>query len=94
MEELFDRLRAALAETGLERAVLSHPDTLAHLCLFDPAVESGDLVLCDTSPWIDEHWSDTANADAVCARPPNARQCVFVVGAAGNEILTRFEPTL
>jgi Xaa-Pro aminopeptidase len=39
MEELFDRLRAALAETGLERAVLSHPETLAHLCLFDPAVE-------------------------------------------------------
>ncbi|HET6173685.1 MAG TPA: Xaa-Pro peptidase family protein [Gaiellales bacterium] len=37
--ELIDRLRAALAETGLERAVLSHPETLAHLCLFDPAVE-------------------------------------------------------
>jgi hypothetical protein len=36
MEELIDRLRAALAETGLERAVLSHPETLAHLCLFDP----------------------------------------------------------
>jgi Xaa-Pro dipeptidase len=39
MEELIDRLRGALAETGLERAVLSHPETLAHLCLFDPAVE-------------------------------------------------------
>ena len=24
---------------GLERAVLSHPETLAHLCLFDPSVE-------------------------------------------------------
>ena len=39
MEELIDRLRAALAEAGLERAVLSHPETLAHLCLFDPSVE-------------------------------------------------------
>ena len=39
MEELIERLRGALAETGLERAVLSHPETLAHLCLFDPAVE-------------------------------------------------------
>jgi Xaa-Pro aminopeptidase len=39
MRELIDRLRAALAETGLERAVLSHPETLAHLCLFDPSVE-------------------------------------------------------
>ena len=39
MEALIDRLRGALAEAGLERAVLSHPETLAHLCLFDPAVE-------------------------------------------------------
>ena len=39
MPELIDRLRAALAEAGLERAVLSHPETLAHLCLFDPSVE-------------------------------------------------------
>jgi Xaa-Pro dipeptidase len=39
MQELIDRLRAALAERGLERAVLSHPETLAHLCLFDPAPE-------------------------------------------------------
>src|SRR3954467_1814164 len=39
MVELIDRLRTALAEAGLERAVLSHPETLAHLCLFDPAVE-------------------------------------------------------
>ena len=28
-------------------------------------IEPGDLVLCDTSPWIDGHWSDSANA--VCA---------------------------
>ncbi|MDX6542092.1 MAG: Xaa-Pro dipeptidase [Gaiellales bacterium] len=39
MYELIDRLRAALAETGVERAVLSHPETLSHLCLFDPSVE-------------------------------------------------------
>jgi Xaa-Pro dipeptidase len=39
MNELIDRLRAALEEAGLERAVLSHPETLAHLCLFDPSVE-------------------------------------------------------
>ena len=39
MLEVIDRLRAALAQAGLERAVLSHPETLAHLCLFDPAVE-------------------------------------------------------
>jgi hypothetical protein len=39
MEALIDRLCVTLAETGLERAVLSHPETLAHLCLFDPAVE-------------------------------------------------------
>jgi Xaa-Pro dipeptidase len=39
MQELIDRLRGALAEAGLERAVLSHPETLAHLCLFDPSVE-------------------------------------------------------
>ena len=39
MLELIDRLRAALAEAGLERAVLSHPETLAQLCLFDPSVE-------------------------------------------------------
>ena len=31
----------------------------------------GDLVLCDTSPWIDGAWSDTANA--VCVGPPDAR---------------------
>jgi Xaa-Pro aminopeptidase len=39
MQELIDRLREALAEAGHERAVLSHPETLAHLCLFDPAPE-------------------------------------------------------
>jgi Xaa-Pro aminopeptidase len=39
MGELIDRLRGALAEAGLRRAVLSHPETLAHLCLFDPSVE-------------------------------------------------------
>jgi Xaa-Pro dipeptidase len=39
MQELIDRLRGALAEAGLQRAVLSHPETLAHLCLFDPSVE-------------------------------------------------------
>jgi Xaa-Pro dipeptidase len=39
MQELIDRLRGALAEAGVERAVLSHPETLAHLCQFDPAVE-------------------------------------------------------
>jgi Xaa-Pro dipeptidase len=39
MQELIDRLRGALAEAGVERAVLSHPETLAHLCLFDPSVE-------------------------------------------------------
>jgi Xaa-Pro dipeptidase len=39
MSELIDRLRTALEEAGLERAVLSHPETLAHLCLFDPSVE-------------------------------------------------------
>jgi Xaa-Pro aminopeptidase len=39
MQELIDRLRGALAEAGLERAVLSHPETLAQLCLFDPSVE-------------------------------------------------------
>jgi Xaa-Pro dipeptidase len=39
MRELIDRLQGALAEAGLERAVLSHPETLAHLCLFDPSVE-------------------------------------------------------
>jgi Xaa-Pro dipeptidase len=39
MEALIDRLRAALSEAGVERAVLSHPETLAHLCLFDPSPE-------------------------------------------------------
>jgi len=39
MQELIDRLRGALAEAGLERAVLSHPETLAGLCLFDPSPE-------------------------------------------------------
>ena len=39
MQELIDRLRGALAEAGLERAVLSHPETLAQLCLFDPSPE-------------------------------------------------------
>src|SRR3978361_318514 len=37
MQELIDRLREALAAAGLERAVLSHPETLAQLCLFDPS---------------------------------------------------------
>jgi hypothetical protein len=32
MEALIERLRAALSEPGLERAVLSHPETLTHLC--------------------------------------------------------------
>src|SRR3954454_22775594 len=39
MQELIDRLRGALAAVGLERAVLGHPETLAHLCLFDPSPE-------------------------------------------------------
>jgi Xaa-Pro aminopeptidase len=39
MQELINRLRGAHAAAGLERAVLSHPETLAQLCLFDPAVE-------------------------------------------------------
>jgi Xaa-Pro dipeptidase len=39
MQELIERLRGALAEAGVERAVLGHPETLAHLCLFDPSVE-------------------------------------------------------
>jgi Xaa-Pro aminopeptidase len=39
MQELIDRLRGALAEAGLERAVLSHTETLASLCLFDPSPE-------------------------------------------------------
>jgi Xaa-Pro aminopeptidase len=39
MQELIDRLRGALAEARIERAVLSHPETLAQLCLFDPSVE-------------------------------------------------------
>lgn len=39
MLELIDRLRGALVEAGLERAVLSHPETLGQLCLFDPSVE-------------------------------------------------------
>ena len=39
MQELIDRLREALAAAGLERAVLSHPETLAQLCLFDPSPE-------------------------------------------------------
>jgi Xaa-Pro dipeptidase len=33
-------------------------------------IQPGDLVLCDTSPWIGGAWSDTANA--VCAGPPDA----------------------
>jgi Xaa-Pro dipeptidase len=33
-------------------------------------VEAGDLVLTDTSPWIDGAWSDTANA--VCVGTPDA----------------------
>ncbi len=40
-------------------------------------VQSGDLVLTDTSPWIDGGWSDTANA-------------VFV-GAADGETQRRFD---
>src|ERR1700712_2777664 len=39
MKDLIDRLREALAAAGLERAVLSHPETLAQLCLFDPSPE-------------------------------------------------------
>ena len=38
----------------------------------DRMIEAGDLVLCDTSPWIDGHWSDSANA--VCAGTPSADQ--------------------
>ena len=37
----------------------------------DRIIEAGDLVLCDTSPWIDGHWSDSANA--VCAGTPSSR---------------------
>jgi hypothetical protein len=39
MQELIDRLRAALAEAGVERAALRHPETPAQRCLFDPSVE-------------------------------------------------------
>jgi Xaa-Pro aminopeptidase len=35
----FDRLRAALDEAGLSRAVLSHPETLAYLGCFETPVE-------------------------------------------------------
>ena len=35
-------------------------------------IAPGDLVLCDTSPWIDGHWSDSANA--VVAGAPNGEQ--------------------
>jgi Xaa-Pro dipeptidase len=35
-------------------------------------IAPGDLVLCDTSPWIDGHWSDSANA--VVAGSPSAEQ--------------------
>jgi Xaa-Pro aminopeptidase len=35
----FDSLRAALAESGLEQAVLSHPETLASLGCFETPVE-------------------------------------------------------
>ena len=35
-------------------------------------IQSGDLVLCDTAPWIDGHWSDSANA--VCAGVPDGEQ--------------------
>ena len=38
----------------------------------DRAIAPGDLVLCDTSPWIDGHWSDSANA--VCAGEPTREQ--------------------
>ena len=37
----------------------------------DRIIQAGDLVLCDTSPWIDGHWSDSANA--VCAGTPTRR---------------------
>ena len=35
-------------------------------------IATGDLVLCDTAPWIDGHWSDSANA--VCAGTPSGEQ--------------------
>jgi Xaa-Pro aminopeptidase len=48
----------------------------------DRVIAPGDLVLCDTSPWIGGVWSDTANA--VCAGPPDAvtRQRFDAVRAA------------
>jgi Xaa-Pro aminopeptidase len=36
---VFDRLRADLAETGCSQAVLSHPETLAHIGCFETPVE-------------------------------------------------------
>jgi Xaa-Pro dipeptidase len=38
----------------------------------DRLIAPGDLVLCDAGPWIDGHWSDSANA--VCAGEPTALQ--------------------
>src|SRR6476659_629633 len=35
----FDSLRAALTESGLAQAVLSHPESLASLCCFETPVE-------------------------------------------------------
>jgi hypothetical protein len=37
-------------------------------------VQSGDLVLTDTSPWIDGAWSDTANADSDLLRAHAVRR--------------------
>jgi Xaa-Pro aminopeptidase len=38
----------------------------------DRVIAPGELVLCDVSPWIDGHWSDSANA--LCAGTPTAEQ--------------------
>ena len=35
-------------------------------------IAPGDLVLCDTSPWIDGHWSDSANAVCAARRAPSS----------------------
>jgi Xaa-Pro aminopeptidase len=42
----------------------------------DRAIAEGDLVLTDTSPWMDGAWSDTANA-VVVGRPTAQQQRMF-----------------
>ena len=86
MQELIDRLRGALAEAGLERAVLSHPETLAHLCLFDPSVEEWPVA----NPFVASPALLVLDADVAtllvasfhaghAARSPGARRAVPVV---------------